>query len=75
MKKKFSEMTPAELKKIRITTATGFTLIFIVTQAIMRKGVHLSLIVAGVIAGIGWYLVWLPLTIWLDKKFTKNKDN
>lgn len=77
MEKKLSELTPHELMKLRIKTATYFALGLTLGKIIFlpEKNVYAVFIqiVGGIFLWIGWFFLFHRLAIWSENKFAKNK--
>ncbi|MFH1622144.1 MAG: hypothetical protein ABIA97_03375 [Candidatus Omnitrophota bacterium] len=68
-KKGLSEIPPNKVMKVRIISATAFSIfliVFLTSEMTIPQRVAL-----GIICWIVWFLFWHRLTIWLVRKFNR----
>ncbi|MFC1667434.1 hypothetical protein ACFL0P_06210 [Candidatus Omnitrophota bacterium] len=76
MKKRLLELSPSELMRTRIITASLLTLISVVWFLMfipIWTASGIVYVVYAVSGGIVWFIFGHKLTIWLEKKLQKNK--
>ena len=71
MRKKLSELSPSELKKKRIISATVFAILICIFVP-DKSSTHLvEYIIFGIFAWVAWFIFFHRLAIWFEKKFAK----